>query len=121
MSNFVLENQLQLKRRHYLLMANAASHWFNAAPNVVAEYRAKFDERFCVVLWRSGRDDDAYVLPFPRIKSLFVEANLLIGKENRSRWHGGVVDGLLSLRGNGHSTKVGDLHNAFAFLEPKSA
>ncbi len=120
MPNFILENQLKLKlkRRHYLLLANQVAHWFNAAPNVLKDYRARFGEDFCIVLWRNGNDDDAYVLPFQRIKSLFTDKNLVAGTGNNLRWHGGVKDSYLSLRGTDDSVCVADCYNAFHLLQP---
>jgi hypothetical protein len=34
MPNYVLANRNRLKMRHYLLLANQATHWFNASPRV---------------------------------------------------------------------------------------
>jgi hypothetical protein len=62
MANFVQENLPNLKPRHYLLLANQANHWFNVYPGVLNDYRARYGDEFCVVLWRGGNRDDAYVL-----------------------------------------------------------
>ena len=117
MANFILENRELLKRRHYLLLANQVTHWFNAAPNVIKDYRARYGDDFCIVLWRDGRDDDAYVIPFQRTKSLFTDQNLVGGTGDYLRWHGGIKGTHLSLRGTEDSVYVGDCYNAFHFLQ----
>lgn len=71
MSNFVVRNLHQLRKRHYLLLANQAGHWFNASPNVVEDHKRAYGTDFCLILYRSGPSDDAYVMPFRLINSLF--------------------------------------------------
>jgi hypothetical protein len=102
---------------HYLLLANQATHWFNASPRVVNEYRARYGDDFCICLWRNGPDDDAYVLPFERLISLFTEGNLVGGSGNHLRWHGGVRDSHLTLRGTEKVLYVADCYNAFNLLQ----
>src|SRR5690349_17025713 len=98
MSNFIIENHSALRRRHYLLLANQVSHWFNASPNVIDKHRKQYGDDFCVVLWRNGADNDTYVIPFQKLTSLFSTKNLVAGSGGRLRWHGGVNSSQLSLR-----------------------
>jgi hypothetical protein len=118
MANLILEKHGALKRRHYLLLANQVTHWFNASPNVIAEYRAQYGDDFCVVLWRNGSDNDAYVIPFQTVKSLFSNKNLVGGTGAHRRWHGGIKGSHLSLRGTDESVYVADCYNAFDLLQP---
>ena len=118
MANFILDRRTALKRRHYLLLANQVTHWFNASPNVIKDYRSRFGEDFCVVLWRDGPDDDAYVIPFDRLRSLFSEENLVGGGGDHLRWHGGIRGNHLSLRGTEESVYAADCYNAFPLLRP---
>lgn len=117
MANFIQENLPNLKPRHYLLLANQANHWFNAYPGVVNDYRARYGDDFCLVLWRSGPKDDAYVLPYSKLKNLFVDKNLVSGPKKTLRWHGQVKDGHLALMGGrGKPVSVDGCHNAFDLL-----
>jgi hypothetical protein len=117
MANFVQENLENLTPRHYLLLANKGKHWFNAYPGKIADYRARYGDDFCMVLWRSGRRDDAYVIPFVHLKSLFVDANLVGGPKKTLRWHGEVNNGELRLLGGrGEPVGVNGLHNSFHLL-----
>jgi hypothetical protein len=77
MGNYILRNKKSLKQRHYLLLANQTGHWFNASPSVIKDYQAAYCDDFCLVLYRDGPNDDAYVLPFRRLKSLLIEANVV--------------------------------------------
>jgi hypothetical protein len=121
MSNFILEKEDELKSRHYLLLANQVTHWFNASPNVVNKYRAEFGDDFCAVLWRDGAKDDAYVIPFNRLSSVLTAQNLVGGTGGYRRWHGGIKDGRLSLRDCDESIYVADCHNAFQLLGRKTS
>ena len=115
MANFIFERRAALKRRHYLLLANQVTHWFNAAPNVMQDYRARFGDD-CCVLWRDGPEDDAYVIPFKRLRSLFTEKNLVRGSGEHLRWHGGIRGNDLSLRSTEETVHVADCYNAFELL-----
>jgi hypothetical protein len=117
MSNYVLRNKVTLKHRHYLLLANQAGHWFNASPNRVKEYQAAYGDNFCLVLYRDGPNDDAYVISFRALKSLFVEENLVPGPKDALRWHGSIRAGQLELRGVSETVSVEQCHNAFNLLD----
>jgi hypothetical protein len=117
MANFVKENVENIRPRHYLLLANKGHHWFNAYPGVIADYRSRYGDDFCLVLWRSGPRDDAYVVPYAQLKRLFVESNLVGGPKKTLRWHGTVKNDYLALLGRrGEPVPVRGLHNAFALL-----
>ena len=117
MTNYVFENRHRLTKRHYLLLANQAAHWFNASPNVIRHYQTFFRDDFCVVLWRDGQIDDAYVMPFERLKHLFIWENLQGGTGARQRWHGSVQGSQLSLRGTDKVLRVADCFNNFTLLQ----
>lgn len=116
MSNFILRNKSTLKQRHYLLLANQAGHWFSASPNVVKDYQAAYGDNFCLVLYRNGSNDDAYVVPFRRLKALFLEENLVPGPKGTLRWHGSIRGGQLELRGVHETVPVTQCYNAFDLL-----
>lgn len=115
-SNYVCRHHNTLKRRHYPLLANQAFHWFNAYPGRLADCKTMFDDDFYLVLWRDRRGDDAYVIPYTRLKSLFVDRNLVLGSGGTLRWHGEVRDGSLKLRSVEVQISVSDCHNAFEGL-----
>ncbi len=117
MANHIQDNRVTIKRQHYLLLANQVTHWFNASPVVLAKYRRLHGNGFCLVLWRSGPDDDAYVIPFERIAHLLTKENLIRGSANYRRWHGGIRSGRFTLRGTSESAYVADCHNAFHLLD----
>src|SRR5690349_9260656 len=118
LANFILKRKDDLKRRHYLLLANQVTHWFNARPNVVDKYKAQFGSDFCLVLWRDGPEDDAYVIPIARLDPLFTKGNLVSGTGGL-RWHGGIIDDRLSLRDCDESIADADCYNAFHRLKDK--
>src|SRR5205085_6545647 len=99
-----------------LLLANQQRHWFNAAPNVVRQYQAKYKDDFCIILYRSGLTDDTYILPFREVKSLFTEDNLVCGSGNNLRWHGSIRKGHLDIRKANTNPSVTTYHNAFELL-----
>ncbi len=116
MANYIQEDRAALKLRHYLLLANQATHWFNASPSTLAKYQQRYGDSFCLVLWRDGPEDDAYVIPFERIAPLLTTQNLVRGSGDHPRWHGGIKSGRLTLRGTSNSVPVTDCHNAFHLL-----
>lgn len=111
--NFVLRHHDVLRWRHYLLRANQAHHWFNAYPRPLETKRNRFGDDFCLVLWREGIGDDAYVIPYTRLKSLFIGRNLVHGTGRTLRWHGDIPDGQLRLRTTDDNVSVSDCYNAF--------
>jgi hypothetical protein len=84
---------------------------------VVKEYQAAYGNNFCLVLYRDGTNDDAYVIPFRRLTSLFVEKNLVAGAKGTLRWHGSVKGGQPELRGIDETVPVTQCYNTFSLLE----
>jgi hypothetical protein len=120
MSNYIVDNQGPLKRRHYLLKANQKDHWFNASPNVVRNYQARHGDDFCLILYRTGLNNDAYVVPFQKVKSLFTKKNLVTGPNGILRWHGDIKEGRLGLRSSHETVSVNEFYNGFRLLEGQS-
>ena len=116
MGNYFHENKRALRPRHYPLRANAEGYWFNVSPNRLDEYRKGYGDSFCLIFFRTGPVDDAYVIPYGRIKHLLIPHNLVPGSGNTMRWMGSIVDGELSIRGAGASVEVADCHNAHRLL-----
>ena len=116
MANFVATNKKALKKRHYVLLANQAGHWFNAYPNVLERYERRFGDDFCVVLYKDGPADNAYVLPYSAIKHILTDDNLMPSGENSFRWVGSIRYGRLDMRKINKTVPVQQYHNAFDLL-----
>ena len=118
MSNYILQNLHRLKRRHYVLLANQAEHWFNASPTVMKKYIAQYVDDFCLILYRNDPNDDAFIMPFGLIKSVFTEENLAVASTSPvGRWHGSVKVDYLSIRGADDLILVAQCYNAIDLLE----
>jgi hypothetical protein len=111
MGNYIAENRRQLEGRHYVLRANSDNYWFNLSPNVVNRLKSQFGSRFCIVLFRDGPDDDAYIVPFRRIQHLLTQESLMSSGTDFGRWMGSIRDGELDIRRTDQIVNVADCHN----------
>jgi hypothetical protein len=114
--NYVTSRRGQLSHEHYVLLANVSDYWFNASADRLREYRRLYGDDFCLVIYRSGPQDDAYVMPFEQIASLFTERSLQSSNGSSQRWIGSMDDGYLRVRGNDEVVRVEQYHNAFHLL-----
>lgn len=117
MANYIVNNKNILKDRHYLLLANQAGHWFNISPNRLNEYKERYIDDFCIILYRSGSHDDAYVMPFKAIKRLFSERSLMIASGGSSRWVGSIRNDQLNIRREDSTVLVSQYYNEFELLK----
>lgn len=115
--NYIVAHRDALSERHYTLMANIKDHRFNAWPNPLREYRQRCDDDFCLVVFRTGPKDDAYVMPFTRIEPLFTEQGLEPSSGSAGRWIGSIRNGYLTVDGSDESVSVAEYHNAFHLLQ----
>jgi len=64
------------------------------------KYIAQYVDDFCLILYRNDPNDDAFIMPFGLIKSVFTEENLAVASTSPvGRWHGSVKVDYLSIRG----------------------
>ena len=111
-ANYVVDHLSDLERSHYVLKSNSRNYWFGLSYNEVMAYKDKFGGNFCIIIYRSGPDDDAYVVPFPSIEPLLRKEYL--GKSGR--WHGR-IDNRIQINREGLSIPSAEYHNAFSFLD----
>jgi hypothetical protein len=117
MSNYVVSNHRGISKCHYVLLTNQEDYWFNVWPSVLERYQEQYGDDFCVVLYRGGPENDAYVMPFARIKHLFAQYNLSPSSGNTLRWIGSIRNGELHVRRIGEIVLVSEYHNAFHLLD----
>lgn len=117
MANDIKNNYDRLNSRHYLLKTSRSDFWFNATPSRMRELANEHGDDFCVVVWRDGEDNDAYVMPYGEVKGEFVEDRLVEHRgKKQSRWLGSIPKGKLTLRGSSIAADVSRFHNAFSPL-----
>jgi hypothetical protein len=92
--------------------AFAPNHWFDFSATRLADYRVRFDERFCLVVDGSETLDDAYVIPFAIAKTLFTADAV----DHRGRWVGTIKHNVIRLTPSGREFDVTAYHNAFELL-----
>ncbi len=113
MASYITEHRKELSKTHYILKADADNKfWFNVAYRKLEQYKAKFGNDFCIVLFGSVIRDDAYVMPFARIKELF-----RLDEVDGSRWVGDIDNGILSVRTSPLTMAVTEFHNAYHQLK----
>ena len=55
----------------------------------MGRYKNQFGEKFCLVVFRTGPNNDAYIMPYSSVKDLFVQNNL---DRKHSRWIGQITN-----------------------------
>jgi hypothetical protein len=113
MSSYVASNLSSLSRRHYLRRAGTEKYWFDFMHGKMESYRKKYGDDFCLVIYRPGDRDDAYIFPYSRVKHLFRDEYL----DNRNRWVGVINKKGLSVRGSEEPLSVSKYFNAFEMLD----
>jgi hypothetical protein len=76
MPNYLAQNREALEKRHYIVKAGVDDYWFNFARRKLQTYIGHFEDRFCMVVNHSDAVDDAYIMPYGEVKTLFTEKNL---------------------------------------------
>ena len=113
MSNYITENKKSISTRHYVRKANASHYWFDFKYNKLQSYQKKFGEQFCLILYRSGPENDAYIIPFSLIKHLLTTGSLI----DQSRWMGSISDGYIHIRKSNQSISAKTFYNNFKLLD----
>ena len=111
MGSYVADNRNRLGRRHYVRKAGAGDYWFSVYYNRVRRYQNDYGDDFCLVLYGSDSVDDAYVIPFRVVASLFTPSSLYPD----DRWIGSIKSDSLDIR-NAGSVSVAPYYNAFHLL-----
>jgi hypothetical protein len=75
--SYITENEAAIDRRHYVMNATAANHFYNFYTGRVSNYRSQYQEDFCLIINGSKIHNDAYVLPFSAFKD-FLSADYLV-------------------------------------------
>jgi len=115
--NYIDNNLERLKKYHYVLEANTKNMWFNFSENKLNRYIKKYNGKFCLIVYRSGLLNDAYVMPYQSVSHLFCQENL---DHIRKRWIGQISSEILTINPPGRESKilqVQDLHNTFKLLD----
>lgn len=113
MSSYIAENRTVLSERHYIRKAGTQEYWFDFSSKKLNGYRKRFGDDFCLVLFGSEAEDDAYIIPYTQAKELFTNQNL----DHRNRWIGNIKDNLMRLSPGSKSMSVSAFYNAFEFLD----
>ena len=113
MSNYISEHRQALRERHYIRKAGTEEYWFDFSANVLRDYIARFGNDFCMVLYGSEKHDDAYVLPFRAVRTLFTTARM---HPRRARWVGTIKNNRIQLSPSAASLSVSPYYNAFNLL-----
>ena len=113
MGNYILDNRASLSDRHYIRKANTETYWFDFSYSKLKMYQKKFGDDFCLVIFRSGTEDDAYIMPFFQVKALFDTRFL----DDRNRWIGTITHNTINLSSSGHCMSVSAYYNAFQYLD----
>lgn len=115
MSSYIHENRHSLQEYHYIRKATN-NYWFDLTDNVLQNYIDQYGSNFCVVIYGSEDEDDAYIVPYAVITPLLNEELL----DNRKRWGGRISNHSIRIN-NGDSIQVSDYFNAFDYLQSEEA
>jgi hypothetical protein len=114
MPSYIANNRRALSRRHYIRKATTDTYWFDFTESKVHDYITQFGERFCLVVFGSESHDDAYIMPFSRVKRIFSQQNI---EPRRGRWIGTIRGGVMHVGAD--SLDVAAYHNAAEHLDAK--
>jgi 5-methylcytosine-specific restriction endonuclease McrA len=112
MSNFIIENFAELEKRHYIRKAGAQDYWLDFRATRIDNYHSLYGDCFCLIVYGSQEQDDAYIIPYAEIKPLLDPGYA----DSRGRWMGSISDDVLSIRRCDRSLIVASFYNAFEFL-----
>lgn len=112
MGNFIAENRAELSESHYIRKAGAQHYWFDFSYNVLEKYKDDHGNQFCLIIYGSEVEDDAYIMPYSAVETLFRDGLL----DDRKRWIGTVKNNIINL-GSGNSMSVSEFYNRFDLLD----
>jgi hypothetical protein len=114
LGNYIAEFRDELSKQHYIRKAAAGTnYWFDFAYSKVIEYKEQFGYNFCMVIYGSETEDDAYIMPYRSVEGFFSEDAL---EENRVRWIGNIKNNEIRLS-HGKTMSVSAYYNAFDLLD----
>ncbi len=111
-ASYIFDNRTARSERHYIRKAGTQEYWFDFSANKLNTYKSRFGLSFCMVLYGSDTEEDAYILPYSEVASLFTEDVL----DHRARWIGNIRNNILRLS-SGKSLSISAYYNAFDLLD----
>jgi hypothetical protein len=117
MHAYLVEHYNRLEKRHYICRADTKTNdfWANFRERQVELRVRQYGESFCFVLYRSGADNNAYVLPYGVVKQLLTDQTLYKASTG-NRWMLSIRDGWLRVRNTSEQIEVSQYFNAFPLL-----
>ena len=112
MTSYISDNREALSQRHYIRKAGTQEYGFDFSSNKLKSYRDSFDLGFCMVLYGSETQDDAYIMPYSQVAAFFTPDVL----DNRGRWIGNIRNNILRINTQ-KSMSVSSYYNAFDLLD----
>jgi hypothetical protein len=114
LGNYIAEYRNELSKQHYIRKAKAGTnYWFDFAYSKVIKYKKSFGYNFCMVIYDSETEDDAYIMPYGNVEGFFSKDAL---EENRARWIGNIKNNEIHLS-RGKTMSVSAYYNAFDLLD----
>src|SRR5688572_879886 len=99
MGNYIADNRDELSKRHYVRKASAQNYWFDFTANKIKSYQQQYGLNFCLIIYGSDLVDDAYIMPYNNVSSLFSDRFL----DARGRWIGNIRNNIILLTPGGRS------------------
>jgi hypothetical protein len=113
MGNYIADNRNAFSERHYVRKASTKDYWFDFTANRVKSYQQQYGSDFCLIIYGSALSDDAYIMPYNNVSSLFSDRFL----DARGRWIGNIRNNIIVLTPGGRSLSVSAYYNAFHLLD----
>jgi 5-methylcytosine-specific restriction endonuclease McrA len=113
MPSQIADHRDLLEQRHYIRKAGTDSYWFDFSARKLQGYRDRFGDDFCLIIYGSESQDDAYILPFSAVGAIFSADHV----DDRRRWIGNVKGHLLRLNPGRRSMSISGYYNAFQYIE----
>ena len=116
MLNYIRDNALLLKKKHYWTYSKVPDYWFQFSSGPLERYKRATNGHFCLVVYRKDTDyDDFYALPFEQVADLFTQESMY--KQPQKRWVGTIVENKLRIRNAPDTLDVARYHNNRDVLE----
>jgi hypothetical protein len=112
MGNYIADNRDVLSQHHYIRKASAKDYWFDFFSSRVEFYQQKFGQQFCMVVYGSASEDDAYILPYTEVSTLFTKDML----DDRGRWIGYIKNNIIHLSPGNKCMSISGYYNTFDLL-----
>lgn len=116
MGSFISDNRQELSTSHYIRKAGSQDYWFDFSFKKLEEYKSKYGDQFCMIIFGSETEDDAYIMPYYSVQDLF--SNDLL--DDRQRWIGNIRNNIICLP-NSKSMSVSGFYNRFDLLDRDSS